>query len=447
MISFIDSFYRVIWGPPLIIAIVGIGLYFTIALRGLQFRYLAYGLRLAFSGEHHGVEKGEISHFQSLMTSLAATIGIANIAGVATAMTVGGPGALFWMWVTGWLGMAIKYAESILAVKYRIQDEAGEYCGGPMFFIDRGLGFKGLAVLFSVCGAIAALGGGNMLQANTIVDVLYEGYGVSPWLVSVLLSGFVGLVIMGGVRSVGRVASIIVPAMALLYLGGGFYIILSNVSQVPAALSNIITSAFSLDAATGGISGTVLAIALQTGISRGLMTSEAGLGTGSIAAAAAKTDCAGRQALVSMTGSFLSTVVMCTVTALVLSISEVLSLSSLTGASLTSLAFQSSFSFGGAVVSISTVLFGFTTLLGWAFYGEKCVEYLMGQSAVLWYRLAFTLTVIPGGLLDLGVVWRITDVANAMMAIPTLIGIACLHRVVIDDSRTFLNKLKKEETP
>lgn len=436
--------YQIIWSPVLLAAIVGVGLFFTIALKGIQFRRLWYGLQLAFSGRHHGVEKGDISHFQSLMTSLAATLGIGNIAGVATAMSVGGLGALFWMWIIGWLGMATKYAESLLAVKYRIVDERGQYCGGPNVFIEKGLGYRKLALLFSFCGALAALGGGNMLQANTVVHILSSQYQFDPVWVVIALTTLSALVLLGGIHSVGRVASIIVPVMALLYIGGGIYIIALHWQKVPMAIYQILSAALGGQAMAGGVAGVSVLTAIQTGISRGLMTSEAGLGTGSIAAASAKTDCAVRQALVSMTGGFLSTVLMCTVTALVLSVTDVITDTSAEGAFLTCLAFTRSFSLGAVVVTVATVLFGFTTLLGWAFYGERCVEHFLGEKAIWPYRALFVFMIIPGGLLQLGVVWAFSDIANAMMAIPTLIGISFLSRVVIEETELFFQQEAEE---
>lgn len=448
-LDFLDAAYRLVWGMPLLILIVGIGLYLTVILRGLQFRYLIYALKLAFGPQHANDGKGDITHFQSLMTALAATIGIGNIAGVATAMTVGGKGALFWMWISALIGMATKYAEAILAVKYRVTDKKGEMCGGPMYFIERGLGWRWLAISFALFGAIAALGGGNMIQANSVADVLSTMFHISPVVSGVVLAILTGLTILGGIKSIGKAASLLVPFMAILYIGGGLCILALNLDRIPEAIASILQHAFSGQAAFGAFAGASVMMALQVGVSRGLMTSEAGLGTASIAAAAAKTDFPGRQALVSMTGSFLATIVMCTVTGLVLGVTNVFGTTDasgkiLNGASMTLAAFASVFSFGGYIVTIGLLLFAFTTLLGWAYYGEKCVEYLIGEKFVPHYRFLFIICIIPGAILQLEVVWKISDITNGLMAFPNLIGLCALSGVVVSETKSFMQILKKE---
>ena len=451
LLNTLDNIYAWVWGLPLMGLIVGLGLYLTWALRGLQFRYLSYGLRLAFGGEHHGDEKGDISHFQSLMTALAATIGIGNIAGVATAVTAGGMGALFWMWVTALLGMAIKYAEALLAVKYRIQDEWGEMAGGPMFFIERGLHWHWLAVSFAVFGAIAALGGGNMLQANSVADVLVASFDIDPWWVAIGLAFLAGLTLLGGIQSIGAVAGFVVPVMGLGYISCGLLVLFKYYHLVPGVLWTIFDQAFTGKAVAGGAIGSAVLFAIQVGVARGLMTSESGLGTASIAAAAAKTDTPGRQAMVSMTGSFIATVVMCTITALVLGCTGVLGAVKadgqiINGAALTRHAFQTAYPWGGYVVTIATVFFGFTTLIGWAYYGEKCVEYLVGLKGIRPYRLLFTVVIIPGAVLDLDIVWKMSDIANGLMALPNLIGICALVPVIVAETKQFLELVKSEES-
>lgn len=447
--SFLSLLYDWIWGPPLLILLVGIGVFLTIALRGLQFRYLFYALKLVFgSQKKHGGE-GDISHFESLMTALAATIGIGNIAGVATALTIGGMGALFWMWVTALIGMAIKYAEAILAVKYRTTDERGEMCGGPMYFIEHGLGWRKLSAVFALFGAIGAFGGGNMLQANSVADVMHSMFEVSTTWTGLVLALLTGLTLLGGIKSVGKVASFLVPMMAILYIGGALLILGLHYDRIPQALRLIFISAFNGQAAFGGFMGSSLLLALQVGVSRGLMTSEAGLGTASIAAAAAKTDLPGRQALVSMTGCFLATIVMCSATGLVLAVTDVFGKIGpngeiLKGASMTLAAFASVLPGGGYVVTIGLILFAFTTLLGWAYYGEKCVEYLLGNKSVPYYRALFTLIVIPGAILELDIVWKISDICNGLMAFPNLIGLCALSGVVLQESQIFMNVLKAE---
>lgn len=448
----LDTIYGWVWGTPLLLLLMSVGIYFTIALKGLQFRYLRYALELVFFPVKAKSGKGDISHFASLMTALAATIGIGNIAGVATAVTIGGFGALFWMWVTAIVGMAIKYAEAILAVKYRTVDRRGEMCGGPMYFIEKGLGWKWLATAFALFGAIAAFGGGNMLQANSVSDVLKCVFHIDPWWSGGALAFFTGLTVVWGIKSIARVASYLVPFMAILYMGGACLILISHFDRIPQAFYLIFSNAFTGQAAVGGFVGSTLILAIQVGLSRGLMTSEAGLGTASIAAAAAQTDTPGRQALVSMTGAFLATIVMCSATGLVLAVTNVLGTIGpngklLTGAALTVAAFNSVFSWGGYIVTLGLVLFAFTTLVGWAYYGEKCVEYIFGERSIAIYRTIFTLIVIPGAVLELDVVWKISDICNGLMAFPNLFALCALSEVVIAETRAFLHILSRELAP
>ena len=447
--SLVQIAYGYVWGAPLLILVVGMGLYLTFALRGIQFRYLFYGLQLAFGGGQKKGDQGDISHFQSLMTALAATIGIGNIAGVATAIATGGLGAIFWMWMTALIGMAIKYSEAILAVKYRVTDKNNQMAGGPMYFIERGLNYKWLAFAFALFGAFAALGGGNMLQANSVADVMRGVFSVDPTYTAVILACLTGLSILGGIKSVGRIASFLVPFMAILYIGGASFVLIQRIDRIPEALLSIITHAFTGQAAFGGFLGSTVALGIQMGVSRGLMTSEAGLGTASIAAASAKTDTPGRQALVSMIGCFLATIIMCSMTALVLAVTDSFGLIGengriINGASMTVAAFNSVVSWGGVVVSIGLILFAFTTLLGWSFYGEKCVEYIFGEKSVPYYRIIFTGFVGIGAVCELDLVWKISDVFNGLMAFPNLIGILLLSPVIIQETKDFLKLVKKE---
>ncbi|MDB6081791.1 MAG: dagA [Chlamydiia bacterium] len=446
----LDLLYKLVWGIPLLGLVTGIGIYLTIALKGIQFRYLGYGLKLAFSKSQDSNSAGDISHFQSLMTALAATIGIGNIAGVATAIVSGGLGAIFWMWVTALIGMSIKYAEAILAVKYRILDDKKEMSGGPMYFIERGLGMKKLALSFAFFGSIAALGGGNMLQANSVADVMNSVFHITPTTTAIALTLFTGLCILGGIKSIGKVASFLVPFMAIVYILGSGCVLLLSFDRIPAAFMSIITHAFTGHAAFGGFLGASVAVSIQMGVSRGLMTSEAGLGTASIAAASAKTDTPGRQALVSMTGSFLATIIMCSLTALVLGVTDTFGLIGtdgkiLNGASMTVAAFDSVMPGGGYIVSVGLVLFAFTTILGWSYYGEKCVEYMFGIKSIPLYRILFTLFVAAGALLELEIVWKISDIFNGLMAFPNLIGLLLLSKVVIAETKEFLLLVEKEK--
>lgn len=450
MMPFLHSIYEIVWGLPLLLLLMGIGLYLTIVLKGMQFRYLGYALKLGLGLDKAKEGLGDISHFQSLMTALAATVGIGNIAGVATAITIGGLGALFWMWVTALIGMITKFAEALLALKYRTVDEKGEMCGGPMYFIEKGLGWKWLAIIFAACGAIATFGGGNMLQANSVADVMQSVFDIDPLWSGIVTAILIGLTLLGGIRSIGRVASWLVPFMGIVYIGGGLLILIKCYDQIPAAALGIFSHAFTGQAAIGGFAGSTLLLSIQVGISRGLMTSEAGLGTASIAAAAAKSDVPGRQAMVSMTGSFLATVVMCTITGLILGVTNLLGEvgpdgKMLTGASMTVAAFQSVFSWGRYVVSFGLVLFAFTTLLGWSYYGEKCIEYIWGRKVVPFYRIIFSLMIIPGAVLELETVWLISDIFNGLMAFPNLIGLCALSGVVINETRSFLKELEEEK--
>ncbi len=446
--DFVGLLYKWVWAFPLLLLIVGVGVYLTVALRGLQFRYLFYGLRLTVSKKYAG--EGEISHYESLMTALAATVGISNIAGVSTALTVGGFGAIFWMWVTALLGMAIKYSEAFLAITYREEDARGETVGGPMFYISKGLGWKTLALSFAIFGAISSFGGGNMLQANSIADALRDLMGFPSIYTGILLAVITGMTLIGGIKSIGRAAGLLVPFMAIFYLSGAFVILWHHLHHIPGVFGRIFADAFTGQAAVGGFAGATLVVLLQTGVSRGLMTSESGLGTGSIAAAAAKTDYPGRQAMVSMTGSFLATIVMCTVSALVIGVTGVFgtqtdSGSLVTGVSLTILAFNTVIPWGSAVVTGAVVFFGFTTLLGWAYYGEKCVEYFLGAGSVPYFRAVFSLVIIPGAVLDLKIVWMIADAFNGLMAIPNLIGVIFLSPLVVRETKEFLKLVAQEQ--
>lgn len=452
-INVLDVLYSWVWGAPLLILLVGIGIYLTIRLRAIQFRYLGYALKLVFKRKAHpeAEGRGDVSHFESLMTALAATIGIGNIAGVATAITVGGIGAIFWMWVTALLGMATKYAEALLAVKYRVEDDNGEMCGGPMYFIEKGLGWKWLAFAFALFGSIAALGGGNMLQANSVADVMKTAFNVPPLWSGLIIAALIGVSIIGGIKSIGKVAGFLVPFMGVFYIFSSLVILLLNFGEIPNAFLAIFKHAFTGQAAFGGFLGSSLLLALRVGVSRGLMTSEAGLGTASIAAAAAKTDLPGRQALVSMTGCFLATIIMCSMTGLVLGVTGVFgqldsSGNLLTGASMTMTAFESVVSGGGYIVMASLVMFAFTTALGWSYYGEKCVEYMFGVKSVPFYRILFCLTIIPGAILDLEIVWKVSDIFNGLMAFPNLIALCCLSGVIIKETNSFLNVLKAENS-
>ena len=435
-----------IWGAPLLILLTSVGLYLTYALRGIQFRYLVYSIKLALTRQD-GKAAGDISQFQSLMMALAGMIGIGSIAGVATAIALGGLGSLFWMWVASLIGMATKYAEAILAVKYRTQDKKGEMCGGPMIYLEKGLKSKGLAVFFAIAGALTALVTGNMVQANSIAAAAKEY--VDPLWIGIVLAAVTGAALFGGVKSIGKMSSWLVPAMSLFYILGGLLLIVLNFDMLGAAFKEIFIQAFSGKAAAGGFAGSTLMMAIQFGVSRSVFSNEAGLGTAPIAAAAAKTDVPGRQALISMSGVFITSIIICTITGLAIAVSGLLGQpgpdgATLNGAGLALEAFKSAIPFGATLVTLSLIFFGYSTILGWAYYGEKCTEYLLGLSAVRWYRVLFTLVLIPGATLSLNAVWSFANIMNGLMAFPNLVGLLGLSAIVVAETREFEKLLKFE---
>lgn len=439
---------ELVWSVPLLALLLGTGAYLTIILKGVQFRYLGYAIKQVFAKQRENSE-GDISHFEALMTSLAGAIGTGTIVGVATAITVGGLGAMFWMWVTAFLGMATKYAESLLAVKYRELDAKGEMIGGPMQYIERGLGWKWMAALFAIFGAIAAIGTGNLVQVNSIAEAVGETWAIDHWTTGIILAALTGLVIMGGVKSIGHVAGVLVPVMAIFYIFGGLVIIGIHYDKIPEALVAIVTSAFHGQAAAGGFAGATIMMAIQMGVARSVFSNEAGLGISSMAAAAAKTDSPGRQAMITMTGALLSTVIVCSITGLVLAVTQVLGTTTesgqvINGASLAMKAFDT-LPGGMYVVSIGLILFAFSTVIAWAYYGEKCCEYLFGVRSIMFYRLIFTLLVIPGAALKMEMVWDLADIMNGLMAIPNLIALVALSSVIVVETKQFLEMIKREK--
>jgi len=445
----IDTLNDWIWGPPLLILLVLVGIYLTVRTRALQFRYLWYAHKLAFT-RHDDSAQGDISHFQALMTALAATIGIGSITGVATAIAIGGMGSLVWMWGAALFGMATKYGEAILAIKYRVSDESNEMCGGPMYYLEKGLKAKWLGVLFAFFAAITALGTGNMVQANSVVLAVQDLFHIPPIWTGLALMIVVGVALIGGIKSIGKVAGFLVPAMALFYIVGALVVLLIKFQAIPAAFVLIFKSAFSGQAAVGGFVGATVMAAIQLGVSRGVFSSEAGLGSSPIAAAAAKTDTPGRQALVSMCSVFITTGIVCTLTGLVIAVSGVFGELGpdgqlLNGSALALRAFDQIIPYGGVIVTIALVPFAYSTILGWAYYGEKCVEYLFGIRATKVYRVIFTLLVIPGSLLSLKIVWGFANMMNGLMAFPNLIGLFLLAGIISKETRFFERLLKKEK--
>jgi len=437
-----------IWGAPLMVLLIAVGLYLTIALRGIQFRMLFYSLKIAFS-RHDDKAEGDISQFQSLMTALAGMIGIGSITGVATAIAMGGLGSLFWMWVASLLGMATKYAEAILAVKYRTLDAKGEMCGGPMYYLERGLKSKKLAIFFALVGAVTALGTGNMVQANSIAGAMKELLHVDTAWVGIGLSIVTAIALFGGIRSIGKVSSWLVPSMAIFYIVGGLIVIALRIEALPHAIAQIFSQAFTSQAAFGGFAGSTIMMAIQYGVSRSVFSTEAGLGSAPIAAAAAKTDVPGRQALISMSGVFITSMIVCSITGFAIAVSGLFGTVGadglpLTGSSMALLAFESVVPYGGLVVTISLILFGYSTILGWAYYGEKCMEYMFGLRIVRWYRMLFILFLIPGAVLSLQTVWSFANIMNGLMAFPNLLALFGLSSIVIAETRSFEKLLKFE---
>ncbi|OIO60822.1 MAG: sodium:alanine symporter family protein [Alphaproteobacteria bacterium CG_4_10_14_0_2_um_filter_63_37] len=416
-----------VWGPPMLILLVGTGLYLTVILRGLQFRALPHALRLVFKQEQQA--QGDISHFAALTTALAATVGIGNIVGVATAITLGGPGAVFWMWITGLVGMATKYSEALLAVKYR---EPGPYGmrGGPMYYIAKGAGLPWLGWLFALFTACAAFGIGNMTQSNAVAGVFQTAFGIEPWVTGVVLLLLTALVLIGGIKSIGKVTALLVPFMIVGYIAAALIVLALNAAEIPSALGLIFHHAFAPIAAEGGFIGAAVAAAIRYGVARGVFSNESGLGSAPIAAAAAKTDDPVRQALVSMTQTFIDTLVVCTMTALVI-LTATPWKQGVSAGDLTSLSFAETLGPAGMIfVALAIALFAYSTLIGWSYYGEKAVEYLLGERAITVYRIVFVTAVMVGAMLKLELVWNFSDLMNGLMAIPNLIGLLLLAKVI-----------------
>ncbi len=431
-----------IWGLPLIILLVGTGIFLTILLRGLQVRGLFYSLYLAFiKRKEDDQEKGDISHFQALMTALAATVGTGNIAGVALAIFTGGPGALFWMWITGLFGMATKYAEAVLAIKYREKDEFGTMSGGPMYYISKGLGWKWLGVIFAVFASVAAFGIGNMVQSNSVADAVNASFGIPYWTTGLILAIFTAMVVLGGIRSIARVTQVLVPLMIIIYFTGAAIILIMKITAIPKIFVLIIKSAFTPTAAVGGFLGASLMHTIRMGVSKGVFSNESGLGSAPIAAAAAKTPNPVKQALVSMTQTFIDTLVVCTLTGLVI-ISSGLWTSGYTGAELTALAFDISLpgGIGEFIVTFGLIFFAYSTILGWCYYGEKSIEFLFSERWVKGYRIVFVIFVAVGAMLKLEVVWRVSDIMNGLMAFPNLVGLIGLSGIIASETNKHFYK-------
>ncbi len=427
----IDSF---VWGLPLIILLLGTGIYLTVRLKGIQFTKLFHSLYLAFvKRKEKDDAEGDISHFEALMTALSATVGTGNIAGVATAIIAGGPGALFWMWITGLFGMATKYSEAVLAVHYRVVDENGQMAGGPMYYLKNGLKSPVLAFLFALFTSIAAFGIGNMVQSNSVADAVSSSFGVPVYITGIVLAIATAIVILGGIKSIGKVTSFLVPFMIVVYMGAAILVIVLNFEKIPEVFNLIITSAFSGHAAVGGFAGATVRDAMRFGVARGIFSNESGLGSSPIAAAAAQTKHPVTQALVSMTQTFIDTIVVCSMTGFVIIVTDSWKLKGVNGASLTSVAFSNALGekTGSFIVALGLILFAYSTILGWSYYGEKAIEYILGVKAIKPYRFAFVVVVLVGSILKIDVVWTLADIFNGLMAIPNLIGLLGLSGVIV----------------
>ncbi len=438
LLASVQSF---VWGPPLIVLLVGTGLYLTLLLRGLQFRQLKHSLWLALVKRREEGAEGDISHFQALMTALAATVGTGNIVGVATAIASGGPGALFWMWMTGLVGMATKYSEAVLGVRFRETDDRGEMSGGPMYYLKHGIsGRLGrvLAFVFALFASVAAFGIGNGVQSQAVADALNRSFSIPHWLTGVVVAGLVAVVIFGGIKSIGRFTGVFVPMMIVLYMAGAGLVILLNLEGVPEAFRLVFTGAFTPMAVGGGALGYTVAQAVRFGVARGIFSNESGLGTGGIAAAAAQTAEPVRQAMVSMTQTFIDTIVVCSFTGIAILSTGAWS-SGVDGANLTQLAFSSGLpgQFGGAIVAVCLSFFAFSTMLGWSYYGERNLEYLLGVKAIVPYRLLFVAVIAVSAVAKLDVVWLLSDIMNGLMAFPNLIGLLLLSGIVWRETRSY----------
>lgn len=449
MMGFLSTLNGWVWGPPLLVLLVGTGLYLTIRLGLLQVVKLPLALRYLFTKDKDDDSgDGDVSSFAALCTALSATIGTGNIVGVATAIKTGGPGALFWMWVAAFFGMATKYAEGLLAVKYRVVDENGQMSGGPMYYIEKGLGNKWLAKMFALFGIfVACFGIGTFAQVQSISTAAKDTLNIPIWITAIILTILVAMVTLGGIKSISKASEWIVPFMAIFYIAGGIIILIFNAPAIPQAFVLILESAFTPTAAVGGFIGATVMMAIKNGIARGVFSNESGLGSAPIAAAAAKTKSCVRQGLISMTGTFIDTIIVCTMTGLVLIVTGAWS-TELEGAAMTNQAFRVGLpiaEIGQYIVTIGLIFFAFTTILGWNYYGERCTEYLFGIKGIKPYRFIYIVLVGIGAFLKLDMIWTLADIVNGLMAIPNLIGLIGLRGVVIDETKIYFATLKERK--
>lgn len=443
--DFFASVSSLLWGWPMMILLLGTHIFLTIRLRCPQ-RKLFTAIRLSIKRDKDA--SGDVSQFGALATALAATIGTGNIIGVATAIALGGPGAVFWCWITGVFGIATKYAEGLLAIKYRVQTPTGKMLGGPMYALEKGLGWKTMAILFAIFTMIASFGIGNTVQANAIATIANNTYGISPWIMGAVVCGLTAAVIIGGVKSIAKVCGMLVPFMALFYILGCIYILFVNHNYVWPAISLIFKCAFSPEAAGGGFAGSSIMMVARYGLARGLFSNESGLGSAPIVAAAAQTRNPVRQALVSSTGTFWDTVIICALTGIVI-VSSIIAYPDISyhdGAALTKMAFGKIPYVGEPLLSFGLLTFAFSTILGWSYYGERAVEYLKGKKWSYVYRLLYIVAVYVGSIASLNIVWNIADCMNALMAIPNLLSLLFLNGILVHETRKYLwrDRLDKE---
>jgi AGCS family alanine or glycine:cation symporter len=441
--SFLQQISDVLWGWPLIVLLVGTHIFLTFRLKFIQ-RYMLQAIKISFSRKHEG--EGDISQFGALTTALAATIGTGNIVGVATAIAAGGPGAVLWMWLTGVFGIATKYGEAVLSLKYRITNKQGLMAGGPMYVLERGMNARWLGLIFAALTAVAAFGIGNMVQANSISSLVQETFNVSPWITGFIMAALTAVVILGGIKSIAKVCEKLVPFMALFYVFGCLLLLGMHYETIPETFKLIFKSAFSGHAIIGGFLGAGMKEAIRYGVARGLFSNESGMGSAPIVAAAAQTKNAIRQALVSSTATFWDTVVVCAMTGLVL-VNSGEWIHGYKGAALTKAAFSDLPVVGPVLLSVGLLTFVFSTILGWSYYGEKAAEYLLGTKAIVPYRYLWVGAVMLGSVLSLPIVWTFADIANGLMAVPNLISLLVLNKVIIRETKQFLWDDKLDESP
>lgn len=443
----LQNISSLVWGLPMLILLIGCHIFLTFRLKFIQ-RYIGKAIKLSITSDEEG--HGDINQFGSLATALAATIGTGNIIGVSTAIALGGPGAVFWTWITGILGMSTKYAESLLSMQYRQKNKVGNFVGGPMYVLEKGLNMKILAVLFAVFTALATFGTGCAIQSKAISEIIKFTFNVPLVISGIIITICAALVILGGLSNISKVCEKLVPFMALFYVGGSLIILILNIQYLPNTILLILKSAFTTRAAGAGFVGSTMITACRYGVSRGLFSNESGLGTAPIVSASAKSKNCVRQALVSMSGTFWDTVIVCAMTGLVLVSSIVknpIAFENVANDKLTGIAFQNLGAVGGIILAISLAIFAFTTILGWCFYGERCVEYLFGIKAIKYYRILFLITLFMGTVFSLDIVWSFSDITNGLMAFPNILSLLLLTPLIVSKTKYFLweNRLEEKE--